>query len=112
VVRWAAGGDIPLAIEGTGLLDCHLYEQPVDSRRAGRVILHIVNLTSEATWRAPVDELIRVGPFKVSVRVPEGLAPRTCRLLVAGSQKPVRIASGMATFEVESVLDHEVIVIG
>ena len=54
----------PLAIEGTGLIDCHLYEQP------GRTILHVVNLTSEATWRAPLDELIRVGPFKVTMPVP------------------------------------------
>ena len=26
-MRWAAGGDIPLAVEGPGLIDCHLYEQ-------------------------------------------------------------------------------------
>ena len=28
IVRWAAGDTIPLAVEGTGLIDCHLYEQP------------------------------------------------------------------------------------
>ncbi|MCX6620853.1 MAG: Tat pathway signal protein, partial [Acidobacteria bacterium] len=38
-VRWAAGGRIPLAVDGPGLLDCNLYEQ------SGRLILHLVNLT-------------------------------------------------------------------
>ena len=48
------------------------------------MILHLVNLTSEATWRAPLDELIRVGPFTVKLRVPPGVAARSARLLVAG----------------------------
>jgi hypothetical protein len=34
------------------------------------VVLHVVDLTSEATWRAPVDELIRVGPFKITMPLP------------------------------------------
>ena len=52
VTRWAAGDRLPLTVDGPGLIDCHLYEQP------SRLILHLVNLTSEATWRAPLDELI------------------------------------------------------
>jgi hypothetical protein len=106
IVRWAAGDSLPLAIDGTGLIDCHLYEQP------GRLILHLVNLTSEATWRAPVDELIRVGPFKVKVRLPQGTARPSARLLVAGRQPRVNVDGEMASFDVESILDHEVAVIG
>jgi len=93
-------------IDGTGLIDCHLYDQP------GRLILHLVNLTSEATWRAPVDELIRVGPFKVKVRLPQGTARPSASLLVAGRQPRVNVDGGMASFDVESILDHEVAVIG
>ncbi len=103
-IRWAAGGDIPLGVEGPGLIDCHVYAQP------GRTIVHMVNLTSEATWRAPLDELIRVGPFTVTVRSPEKLARRRCRLLVAGVERPVRIGSGSATVDVDSILDHELLV--
>jgi Hypothetical glycosyl hydrolase 6 len=106
VVRWAANENLPLAMEGTGLVDCHLYEQP------GRMILHLVNLTSEATWRAPLDELIRVGPFKVKVRLRQAVAKPRARLLVAGVQRPVTVEAGMAVFDVESILDHEVAVIG
>jgi hypothetical protein len=28
IVRWTAKEDIPLAVEGLGLLDCNLYRQP------------------------------------------------------------------------------------
>jgi hypothetical protein len=105
IVRWTADTAIPLTVEGTGLVDCHLYEQQ------GAMVLHMVNLTSEATWRAPVDELIRVGPFKVSIRVPRPLPHRVARLLVAGTTLPLHDVYPSASFEIPSILDHEVIVI-
>jgi len=106
VVRWAAGETIPLDVKGTGLIDCHLYAQP------GRLILHLVNLTSEATWRAPLDELIRVGPFDVSVLVPAAASTtRAARLLVSRTRPSVRLANGRAAFRVEAIDDHEVVVV-
>jgi hypothetical protein len=104
-VRWAAADTLPLTVDGTGLIDCHLYQQP------GRLVLHLVNLTNEATWRAPVDELIRVGPFTVKMRVPPGVAARTAQLLVAGGPRPVRLDGGFASVTLDSILDHEVIVL-
>jgi hypothetical protein len=104
IVRWAAGGDLPLAVEGTGFIDCHLYQQP------GRLIIHLVNLTSEATWRAPVNELIRVGPFRVALRVPPGLRVSRARLLVSRSSRPIHVKNGMANVVVDGILDHELIV--
>jgi hypothetical protein len=105
VIRWAAADNIPLAVEGTGLIDCHLYEQP------GRVVLHVVNLTSEATWRAPVDELIRVGPFKITMPLPTGVAKPRARLLVAGTTPAVAVSAGSASLEIPSILDHEVVLL-
>ena len=105
VVRWAARDDIPLSVDGTGLIDCHLYEQP------RRMILHIVNLTSEATWRAPVDELIRVGPFKVTARLPSQLTRPRARSLVSAAERPVRVSDGAATIDIDWILDHEVVVV-
>ncbi|MBM3744340.1 MAG: Tat pathway signal protein [Acidobacteria bacterium] len=105
LVRWAAAGNIPLAIEGAGLIDCHLY------RQQDRLILHLVNLTSAGTWRAPIDELIRVGPLKVRVRLPKDLRAATARLLVSGTAQPAVVKDGWATLEVRSVLDHEVVVL-
>src|SRR5262245_47684054 len=104
-VRWAARDDIPLTVEGPGLLDCHLYQQP------GRLILHVVNLTNEGTWRGPIDELISVGPIKVGVKLPGGVRGSRSRSLV--TNKPVNSAAsdGWVRFELPAILDHEVVVI-
>jgi putative glycosyl hydrolase-like family 6 (GHL6) protein len=105
VVRWATNDQIPLTIDGTGLIDCHLYQQ------TARTVLHLVNLTSEATWRAPLDELIRVGPFKVTMPLPRDRTNARARLLVAASTPAVTIAGANASLEIASILDHEVVVL-
>jgi Hypothetical glycosyl hydrolase 6 len=105
IVRWAAGPTVPLSVQGPGLVDCHLYEQ------SGRMILHLVNLTSEATWRAPLDELIPVGPFTVKIRLTEALGARSARLLVSGGVGQVAVAGGLATLTIASIADHEVVVV-
>jgi hypothetical protein len=105
VVRWAATTDLPLEVTGTGLIDCQLYSQP------GRLILHMVNLTSEATWRAPLDELIRVGPFDVVVRWPTLTSRGSARLLVAGKTTKAALSSGRAAFRLDAIDDHEVVVV-
>ena len=106
LVRWAAKDDIPLAVEGAGLIDCHLYHQP------GRLILHLVNLTSAGTWRQPVHELIPVGPLQVRVKLSPGVRRPRARFLVSGKEVPTFAKAGWNRFEVESILDHEVMVIG
>lgn len=72
LTRWAAKDDIPLAVECAGLIDCNMYRQP------GRLILHLVNLTSAGTWCQPVDEFIPIGPVKVRVKLPEDMRGRMC----------------------------------
>jgi len=105
LARWAAREELPLTVEGPGLIDCHFYRQP------GRVILHLVNLTSAGTWRAPVDELIPVGPLRVRLRLPGDVAGRQLRLLVSGRRVAIGTQGGWAHFEVPSVRDHEVVLI-
>jgi hypothetical protein len=105
VIRWTAGATIPLDVTGTGLIDCHLYAQP------GRLILHLVNLTSEASWRAPLDEVIRVGPFEVAVRLPASMTRPASRLLVSGGRPSVTMRNGRAVLRVDAIDDHEVVVI-
>ena len=105
LIRWAVGDGIPLAIEGPGLLDCHLYQQP------GRLILHIVNLTSAGTWRQPIDELIPIGPFRVRVKLPKSVKGGSVKLLVSEAKTSVKAQGGWAEFEVRSIAGHEVAVI-
>jgi Hypothetical glycosyl hydrolase 6 len=105
LVRWAAADKIPVAVEGPGLLDCHLYQQ------TGRLILHVVNLTNSGTWRSPIDELIPVGPLKVRVKLPQSVEGRSAKLLVSTGTTPASPRQGWVEFELKSVLDHEVVVI-
>ncbi len=105
LIRWVSSYSIPLTVEGRGLIDCNLYTQP------GRIIFHLVNLTSAGSWRAPIDELIPVGPFSVKLRPPEGVDGRRVRFLVGGGELTPARERDMLAFEVKSVLDHEVIVI-
>jgi hypothetical protein len=77
----------------------------------GRLIVHLVNLTSAATWRAPLEELIAIGPLHVRVKLPTDVAARTAKRLVSAGTAAVTVKQGWAEFEVRSILDHEVIVI-
>ena len=105
LVRWAAGERIPLSVSGRGLMDCHLY------RQAGRLILHLVNLTNAGTWRAPIDELIPIGPLEVKVHIPDALRSRTAKLQVAGTTMGLTVGDQWAVFTIPSILDHELVLI-
>jgi hypothetical protein len=103
--RWSARDNIPFSVEGAALIDCHLYRQP------GRLILHLVNLTSAGTWRQPVHELIPVGPLRARVKLPSDVRGRKLRSLVSTQRLTAAEKSGWATFEIKSILDHEVVVL-
>jgi putative glycosyl hydrolase-like family 6 (GHL6) protein len=105
LVRWTAKDDIPIEVTGPGLIDCHLYRQP------NRLILHCVNLTNEATWRGPAEELIPIGPIRVRVRVPEAARRRSLRLLVSPESPALTVDREWVSFTVHSILDHEVAII-
>jgi hypothetical protein len=105
IVRWAVGDRQPLEVRGPGLIDCHLYRQP------GRLILHLVNLTNEATWRAPMSELIAVGPIQVKVKLPDDVHGMAIQCLVSSIEPALALHQGWVTFEVKSIQDHEVVVI-
>jgi hypothetical protein len=105
IIRWTAGDCQPLKITGAGLIDCHLYRQP------GRLILHIDNLTSAGTWRAPVHEIIPLGPFTIEVKLPEGVKGQKMRCLVSGDTMHLAAEHGSVRFIIPSIKDHEVVVI-
>ncbi len=105
LIRWTVKESIPLKINGTGLIDCHLYKQQ------GTLIIHLVNLTNAATWRQPIHELLAVGPFKISVKFPADVRTTSMNLLVSEQKMPVAVNDGWASFEVKAILDHEVVVL-
>ena len=105
LIRWAADGRIPLSVVGRGLLDCHLYQQD------NRLVLHLVNLSHPGTWRAPLHDLIPVGPFEIAAQLPAAVRGRAARCLVSDQSVAVTVAEGWVRFEVDSIADHEVVVI-
>jgi hypothetical protein len=105
LIRWAAKDNIPLAVECAGLIDCNLY------RQHGRMILHMVNLTSAGTWRQPVDEFIPVGPVKIRVKLQDEVPGKGLQLLVSDQKISFVVEKGWIRFTINSILDHEVAVI-
>ena len=89
------------------MIDCELYQQ------ADRLILHLLNLTSAATWRAPIHELIPIGPLQIKLRISDPGHSRTVRTLVSRPDQPLAAQDRRRVdcFELQSVLDHEVVVI-
>jgi hypothetical protein len=105
LVRYAARGKLPLEVHGRGLIDCELYEQP------GRLILHLVNLTSAEAWRPPVHELIPIGPLHIRIGLAGSFQPRKLRTLVSNRELPFQSVGNAAAFVIESVVDHEVVIV-
>jgi hypothetical protein len=106
LVHWAARENLPFQVEGAGFVDCHLYQQQ------DKLVLHLVNLTNTGTWRAPVDELIRIGPLNVRVKLPAGVRGNHIQFLVSKTPTKTAIKNGWLHFNVSTILDHEVAVIG
>ena len=105
IIRWLDKDKIPLKVECAALLDCNIY------RQKNRLILHIVNLTSAGTWRQPVDEYIPVGPVKIKVRLQDGIQGKTLRSLVSDKKLIPLQDNGWVKFVIDSVTDHEVVII-
>jgi hypothetical protein len=105
VVRWAARDSIPLRVESPGLLDVELYAQ------GERLVLHLVNLTGVGSWRAPMEEIIPVGPVAVSVRDPRRSAARTVTWRVGGATTRVVPRDGWLHFTLPTLREHEMAVI-
>jgi hypothetical protein len=103
--RWVSKDDIPLSVEGAGLIDCNIYHQP------GRMILHLANLISAGTWRQPIDEYIPVGPLSVKVKLTEDVKGENLNMLVSGQKASAVVKNGWCEFKINSILNHEVVVL-
>lgn len=105
ITNWVLGDDIPLRVNGTGLIDVHLYQQK------DRLVMHVVNLTSAATWRQPLEEFIAVGPFEFKVRLPEKMRGKNVQLKVSNEKIDTTVTKGWTAFTIKSLLDHELVII-
>jgi hypothetical protein len=105
ILFWASRDDLPMFVEGAGLIDVHLYQQKE------RMVLHLINLTNENTWRQPLDELIPVGPLRIKIKLKETSSAPHLHTLVSNQKLTGEVSNNYTFFELKSILDHEVIVI-
>jgi hypothetical protein len=101
--RWVAQNDVPLVVEGLGVLDCNLYQQP------GRMILHLSNLSNARPAR--LEEMLPAGPLKVRIKLDAGASNNSGKLLVLDRTAPVIATKGWAEVQIPAVHTHEVLVI-
>lgn len=103
-VQWAASEQLPIQVEGPGYLDCKLYRQD------NRLILHIVNLSGANQNPGYLEEYLPVGPITISIRT-DDLVPVSAQLKVSGKQVKLDVSSSWITVRIESITDHELLVL-
>jgi hypothetical protein len=104
-VRWAARDDIPVEVDGPGVLDVMVW------RQESSLTVHLVNLTNPMMMKGPFREILPVGEQKVRLRLPGDAKPRRVHLLTAGLERPADIRGGWLHVSVPSIALHEVVAI-
>ena len=80
-------------------------------RQRESLTVHLVNLTNPMMMKGPVRELIPIGEQRLRVRLPDGLRAKRLRLLVGGTDLPVRQSGESLQATVPSILAHEVVAV-
>jgi hypothetical protein len=104
-VAWATNEEPPVTVAGRGVIDVTLW------RQEGSMTVHLVNLTNPMMMKGPVRELLAIGEQRVRVRLPDGVAAKGVRLLVAGGSPETAQSGGWLEVRVPSVAAHEVVAI-
>ena len=104
-VRTALGGKARVTLGGThGVITAELY------RQGDRHVLHLNNRLLLSRVPGRQYDLVPIGPVEVRLNV--GAQAQTVDLRVAGKSVPARRDGDALVFSVDSILDHEVAVIG
>jgi hypothetical protein len=104
-VRWALGNRAKVQVSGGhGVITAELY------RQEDRHILHLNNRILLSPIPGRQYDLVPMGP--VEVRLAIGAPEGDVQLRVAGRSVPARRDGEVLVFTVDSILDHEVVVIG
>jgi len=106
-VAWAAGEEQPMVVTGTdaAMIDVSFWRQHQSATA------HIVNLTNPMAMKGFMRGVLPVGPFTVSLALPEGVAVKRVRLLEAEVEAQSRRQGGRLVVEVPRVEMHEVIAV-
>ena len=106
-IQWTAGGSLPSRVQGSGLVDLSLYDQPGEKR----IVACFVNLTNPGAWRPPVTEIIPVGPQTITIHLRPGEKCRRVKFLLAENEGTCAQEGEVLTVHIPSLRDFEAAVI-
>jgi hypothetical protein len=101
-IRWVAGANQPVAIQGDGVIEAFAWET-----QAGFAV-HVLNYTNPAMHRGWIREFYPIGGQKVRMSIPPGRRVTRVELLRAETSIPFTGGSGTVEFTIPKVVDYEV----
>ena len=101
-IRWVAGGDAPVTIEGDGVIEAFAWETEPG------FAVHVLNYTNPAMHKGWIRKFYSIGAQKVRMKVPAGVRVRRVELLRAERDVPFRVSGGSLEFTIPRVADYEV----
>jgi hypothetical protein len=101
-IRWVAGGDQAVTIEGEGVIEAFAWET-----QAGFAV-HLLNYTNPAMHRGWIRDFYAIGAQKVRFALPPGRHISRVELLRAQRNVPFTRTERGIEFTVPRVLDYEV----
>ncbi len=101
-IRWVAGANPPVTIEGDGVIETFAWET-----QAG-FALHVLNYTNPAMHRGWIRNFYPIGAQKVRMTLPPGRSVSKVELLRAETVVPFRVSGGAIEFTIPKVVDYEV----
>jgi len=101
-IRWVAGANQPVTIEGEGVIESFAWET-----EAGFAV-HLLNYTNPAMHRGWLRTFYAIGPQKVRMTLPQGRRVSRVELLRAGTNLRFSGGTGAIEFTIPKVVDYEV----
>lgn len=101
-IRWVAGEDVPVRIEGKGLIEAFAWETEPG------FAVHVLNYTNPNLHRGWVREFYPIGEQKVRMRVPAGRRIKRVELLRAERTIPFHATGASIEFSIPSIENYEV----
>jgi hypothetical protein len=101
-IRWVAGANAPVSVEGKGVIEAFAWETQVG------FAVHVLNYTNPAMHRGWLREFFPIGAQQVRLALPAGRRVSRVQLLQAEKDVPFRVADGVVSFAIPSVNDYEV----
>ncbi|QCB38957.1 hypothetical protein E5554_14675 [Sphingobium sp. PAMC28499] len=104
-IAWASNGPQPMEVSGAGLVDVSYFRQEKS------LAAHLVNLNNASALKGYMHEAVSIGPFTVTLDLPDGTRPRRVQLLEGAKSAAFRQQGNKLVVKVPKLALHEVIAV-